>query len=147
MMSTHYDLENFYEPSEDFPYDKLDFDYDKLDGDDILNELPPALQYFVKMKIQNEIQDTLSKIISIIYDSTDYRLKIATLVMAFGLPMFMGKSQTQVAKKHGVTKQALSKSIKKMQKLFGLTPTRGQKSEKACEKYRQLQLDKNNKKI
>ncbi len=143
-MSTHYDIDSFFEPSEDFPYDKLDFDYDKLDGDNILEELPPMLQYYVRVKIQNEIQDTLSKIISIIYDSTDYRLKIATIVMAFDLPMFMGKSQTHVAQIHGVTKQALSKSIKKMQKLFHLDPTRGQKSKTACEKYRQIQLNKNN---
>ena len=143
-MSTHYDLDSFYEPSEDFPYDKIDFDYDKLDGDEILEELPPTLQYYVKLKIRNEVQDTLSKVISIIYDSVDYRLKIATIVMAFDLPMFMGKSQTHVAKAHGVTKQALSKSIKKMQSLFGLTPTRGQKSEKACEKYRQINLDRHN---
>lgn len=143
-MSTHYDIDSFFEPSEDFPYDKIDFDYDKLDGDEILEELPPTLQYYVKTKIQNEIQDTLSKIISIIYDSTDYRLKIATIVMAFGLPLFMGRSQTDVAKNHGVTKQALSKSIKKMQKAFGLSPTRGQKSQEACEKYRQIQLNKKN---
>lgn len=143
-MSTHYDLDTFYEPSEDFPYDKIDFDYNALDGDDILEELPPVLQHYIKLKISNEVQDTLSKVISMIYDSMDYRLKIATIVMAFDLPMFMGKSQTDVAKSHGVTKQALSKSIKKMQAIFGLHPTRGQKSKKACEKYRQIQIKRHN---
>ena len=143
-MSTHYDLESFYEPSEDFPYDKIDFDYNALDGDDILGELPPVLQEYIQLKIGNEVQDTLSKVIAMIYDSMDYRLKIATIVMAFDLPMFMGKSQTDVAKSHGVTKQALSKSIKKMQSAFGLNPTRGQKSKKACEKYRQIQLKRHN---
>ena len=141
-MSTHYDSSQFYEPSVDFDYDSIDFNYHSIDEDSILEELPPIIQMYVKQKIKAEVQDALSRVLSLVYDSSDYRLKVATIVMAFGLPMFMGKSQKTVAELHGVSKQALSKSIKRLQKMFRLPPTRGQKSEKACEKYRQIQLNK-----
>ena len=129
----------------DFDYDSIDFDYDKLDGDDIISEMPPILQEYINEKIRREVQDALTRVIALIYDSSNYRLKLATIVCAFGLPLFMGKSMKDIAAMHGVTKQALSKSVKLFQKNFGLPPTRGQKSLAACEKYRTVQLNRNKK--
>jgi len=127
----------------EFDYDSIDFDYDKLDKDGILSEMPDVLQEYIKEKVRREVQDALTRVIALIYDSSNYRLKIATIVCSFGLPLFLGKSMKEIAEMHGVTKQALSKSVKLFQKNFGLPPTRGQKSLAACEKYRKIQLERN----
>lgn len=128
------------EGSVDFDYASIDFDYNEMDGDEIIAEMPPIVQDYIRIKIRREVQDALTRVIALIYDSPNYRLKIATIVVSFGLPLFLGKSMKQIAEMHGVTKQALSKSVKGFQKKFGLPPTRGQKSQDACEKYRQVQL-------
>jgi hypothetical protein len=130
------------EGSVDFDYDSIDFDYDRLDGEDIISEMPPVLQVYIKEKVRREVQDALTRVIALIYDSNNYRLKVATIVCSFGLPLFLGKSMKDIAGMHGVTKQALSKSVKLFQKNFGLPPTRGQKSLSACEKYKQIQLER-----
>jgi hypothetical protein len=126
----------------EFDYDSIDFDYDKLD-DGVITEMPDVLQQYIKEKVRREVQDALTRVIALIYDSSNYRLKIATIVCSFGLPLFLGKSMKDIALMHGVTKQALSKSVKLFQKNFGLPPTRGQKSLAACETYKKIQLEKN----
>ena len=128
------------EGSVDFDYESIDFDFDQMDGDELLSEMPIVIQDYIQIKIRREVQDALTRVIALIYDSSNYRLKIATIVVSFGLPLFLGKSMKHIADMHGVTKQALSKSVKGFQKKFGLPPTRGQKSQAACEKYRQVQL-------
>jgi hypothetical protein len=133
------------EASVDFDYDSIDFNYDRLDGEDIIGEMPPVLQEYIKEKIRMEVQDALTRVVAIIYDSNNYKLKLATIVCAFGLPLFLGKSMKEIAELHGITRQALSKSVKLFQKNFGLPPTRGQKSLEACEKYRKIQLERNKK--
>ena len=98
------------------------------------------IQELVKELARQETQDALTKIIALIYDSHNYRLKLAAIVQAFGLPLFHGKTQKEIAEDHGVTKQALSKSIKRFQKEFDLPICSGQKSLEACENYRKSAL-------
>lgn len=129
----------------DFDYESIDFDFEKLDADDVISQMPEVLQEFIKEKIRREVQDALTRVIALIYDSSNYRLKVATIVCAFGLPLFLGRSMKEIADMHGVTKQALSKSVKLFQKTFGLPPVRGQKSLAACETYRKIQLERNKK--
>tara|TARA_A100001037_G_C15046397_1_gene587963 strand:- start:369 stop:785 length:417 start_codon:yes stop_codon:yes gene_type:complete len=129
----------------DFDYDSIDFDFEKLDADDVISQMPEVLQEFIKEKIRREVQDALTRVIALIYDSNNYRLKVATIVCAFGLPLFLGRSMREIAEMHGVTKQALSKSVKLFQKTFGLPPVRGQKSLAACKAYREIQLERNRK--
>ncbi len=128
------------EGSVDFDYDAIDFDYDRLDSEEIIENMPPVLQEYLKEKIRREVQDALTQVIAIIYDSNNYKLKLATIVCSFGLPLFLGKSMKEIAEIHGVTRQALSKAVKQFQKNFNLPPTRGQKSLAACETYKQVQL-------
>ena len=116
------------EGSVDFDYESIDFDYDRLDAEEIIENMPPV--------------QGLTQVIAIIYDSNNYKLKLATIVCSFGLPLFLGKSMSEIAKMHGVTRQALSKSVKQFQKNFNLPPTRGQKSLAACEKYKQAQIER-----
>lgn len=130
------------EGSVDFDYDSIDFDYDRIDGEEVIEHMPPVLREYVKEKIRTEVQDALTRVIALIYDSNNYRLKLATIVCSFGLPLFLGKSMKEIALMHGVTRQALSKSVKLFQGDFGLPPVRGQKSLAACETYRTIQLER-----
>jgi hypothetical protein len=133
---------SYREASVDFDYDAVDQpDFSKLD-DKVFEELPEVLQEYVQQRIRAEVRDAMTQLLSMIYDSSNYRLRIATIVCSFGLPLFLGKSMKDIAGLHGVTKQALSKSVKLFQKQFDLSPTRGQKSLKACEKYKQIQLQR-----
>ena len=138
-MSTHYR-----EAHVEFDYDSVDKpNFESLDKA-VYDELPEVLQDYIKERIRAEVRDALTRSMALIYDSSNYRLKIATIVCAFGLPLFLGKSMKGIADAHGVTKQALSKSVKLFQKKFDLSPTRAQKSLQACEKYRQIQLQRHN---
>lgn len=138
-MSTHYR-----EAHVEFDYDSVDKpDFEAID-EAVYDQLPEVLQEYIKERIRAEVRDALTRSMALIYDSSNYRLKIATIVCAFGLPLFLGKSMKDIAELHGVTKQALSKSVKLFQKKFDLSPTRAQKSLQACEKYRQIQLQRHN---
>jgi hypothetical protein len=128
----------------DFDYDSIDFG-DKPPSDEIIDDMPELLRQYVDERVRAEVQDALTRVIALIYDSNNYRLKLATIVCAFGLPLFLGKSMKDIAAIHGVTRQALSKSVKLFQKNFNLPPVRGQKSLKACEKYREIQIKRNKK--
>lgn len=128
----------------DFDYDSIDFG-DKLPSDEIIDDMPELLRQYVDERVRAEVQDALTRVIALIYDSNNYKLKLATIVCAFGLPLFLGKSMKDIAAIHGVTRQALSKSVKLFQKNFNLPPVRGQKSLEACEKYREIQIKRNKK--
>lgn len=128
----------------DFDYDSIDFG-DKSSGDEIIEDMPELLRQYVDERVRAEVQDALTRVIALIYDSNNYKLKLATIVCAFGLPLFLGKSMKDIAIIHGVTRQALSKSVKLFQKNFNLPPVRGQKSLEACEKYREIQIKRNKK--
>lgn len=128
----------------DFDYDSIDFG-DKSSSDEIIEDMPELLRQYVDDRVRAEVQDALTRVIALIYDSNNYKLKLATIVCAFGLPLFLGKSMKDIAAIHGVTRQALSKSVKLFQKNFNLPPVRGQKSLEACEKYREIQIKRNKK--
>jgi len=128
----------------DFDYDSIDFG-DKSSSDEIIDDMPELLRQYVDERVRAEVQDALTRVIALIYDSNNYKLKLATIVCAFGLPLFLGKSMKDIAAIHGVTRQALSKSVKLFQKNFNLPPVRGQKSLEACEKYREIQINRNKK--
>lgn len=128
----------------DFDYDSIDFG-DKSSSDEIIEDMPELLRQYVDERVRAEVQDALTRVIALIYDSNNYKLKLATIVCAFGLPLFLGKSMKDIAGIHGVTRQALSKSVKLFQKNFNLPPVRGQKSLEACEKYREIQINRNKK--
>lgn len=128
----------------DFDYDSIDFG-NKSSSDEIIEEMPELLREYVDERVRAEVQDALTRVIALIYDSNNYKLKLATIVCAFGLPLFLGKSMKDIAAIHGVTRQALSKSVKLFQKNFNLPPVRGQKSLEACEKYREIQIKRNKK--
>ena len=75
----------------DFDYDSIDFG-DKSSSDEIIEDMPDLLRQYVDERVRAEVQDALTRVIALIYDSNNYKLKLATIVCAFGLPLFLGKS-------------------------------------------------------
>lgn len=69
------------------------------------------------------------------------RLEIDTLMMTLGMEQMLGvKSQTELAKKYGITRAAISARVKSWQKFLGLRTTSTMKSPSACQSYRNSRL-------
>lgn len=62
------------------------------------------------------------------------------LIVALGMNILEGKTQTQIAQSYGMTKAAFSFRVKKWQRLLGLKPSCLMKSERACRAYRRARL-------
>lgn len=62
------------------------------------------------------------------------------LVFALGLNLLEGATETDIAKRYSMTRQAFSVRVKKWQKLLGLRPSIFMKSEKACRSYQKARV-------
>lgn len=79
--------------------------------------------------------ESLERAVMLLADSRRPRLDIDVLIFATGLYARLGLSGTKLAEKHGITRAAFSKRCKIVQKKLGIPPSRGMKSEKACQTY------------
>jgi hypothetical protein len=138
----------------ELPQASVDFDYDEIDRRlgpqqivedeakekllEFLRENPEYVEEalgHIKSKVTDAVKDTLIKFICIVIESRNYLLMIDIAILATGIPLYQGCSYEEIATKHGITKQALSKRVIAFQKRFNLPPTRAQKSLKARESY------------
>ncbi len=62
------------------------------------------------------------------------------LVIALGLNLLEGATETSIAKKYKMTRQAFSVRVKKWQKLLHLRPSIFMKSDRACKSYKRAQI-------
>jgi hypothetical protein len=68
------------------------------------------------------------------------RLTVECLAVALGLSAYNGESMTTIAKRHGVTRAAVSKRCVDITTQLNLPPSRAMRSEKARKTYRNSQL-------
>ena len=71
------------------------------------------------------------------------RLTVECLAVALGLSAYNGESMTVIAKRHGVTRAAVSKRCVDITTQLNLPPSRAMRSEKARKTYRNSQLKRN----
>ncbi len=71
------------------------------------------------------------------------RLTVECLAVALGLSAYNGESMTSIAKRHGVTRAAVSKRCVDITTQLNLPPSRAMRSEKARKTYRNSQLKRN----
>jgi hypothetical protein len=71
------------------------------------------------------------------------RLTVECLAVALSLSAYNGQSMTEIAKRHGVTRAAVSKRCVDITIQLNLPPSRAMRSEKARNIYRQAQLKRN----
>jgi hypothetical protein len=132
----------------DYPQASCGFDYDAVDESIARHDkavrqragasIPAAVVLAITEPMRTS--DALFKFIALVIDSTDYLLKIDVAIAAIGIPLYQGCSYTEMAAKHGISKQAFDKHVLKFQKDFQLPITRSQKSPQARLSYKQHQL-------
>ncbi len=86
--------------------------------------------------------DGIIKLLAMLLASDHLRLELLTLCAAFGMGALLGgRSFAAMAQECGISKQAFSKRVLRMQDAFGLNPWRGQKCKAARENYREKQKE------
>lgn len=83
--------------------------------------------------------ELVSRLLWELIDADNPRLQAKCLAFVFGL---IGKSETEIASEEAVGKAAVSKRCIRLKQAFGLKPSRGMKSDKACNSYRIRQTGK-----
>lgn len=104
---------------------------------DIAAELDQPVQPAVVDSAQASA-DALASFCARIRSVSNPLLVFDAVCYATGVLALDGVSQTELAKRHGVSRAAFSKIATQWCKTFGLKPSRGMKSERAREVYAQL---------
>jgi hypothetical protein len=84
--------------------------------------------------------EILRRLVADIVAEDNTRLTIDCLTIALGLRVYSGDSMTKIAKRHGITRAAVSKRCVDITERLKLPPSRAMRSEKARKIYRRSQL-------
>jgi hypothetical protein len=84
--------------------------------------------------------EILRRLVADIVSEDNTRLTIDCLTIALGLRVYAGDSMTKVAKRHGITRAAVSKRCVDITERLKLPPSRAMRSEKARNIYQRSQL-------
>jgi transposase-like protein len=130
------------DPAE-FPQASVGFDFDAVDESLALHDRRADQERRLQVVVAPmRTSDALFKFIALVIDSNDYRLEIDVAIAAIGHPLYQGCSFTDMAKKHGISKQAFDKRVIRFQKDFQLPITRAQKSTAARASYQRTQVER-----
>ncbi len=84
--------------------------------------------------------EILRRLVADIVSEDNTRLTIDCLSIALGLRVYAGDSMTHIAKRHGITRAAVSKRCVDITERLKLPPSRAMRSEKARNIYQRSQL-------
>ena len=90
--------------------------------------------------ITHDVIDVLRHFVADLISEGNTRLTVECLAVALGLSAYNGESMTSIAKRHGVTRAAVSKRCVDITTQLNLPPSRAMRSEKARNTYRRSQL-------
>ena len=125
------------DPSAAFDKASYDFNYDFLDSQEKPTENLEGVEIAYGCQMLRWVFERLQEA----KNEGIRRLEIDTLMMTLGMEQMLGvKSQTELAKKYGVTRAAISARVKSWQKFLGLRTTSTMKSPSACQSYRKSRL-------
>ena len=88
----------------------------------------------------NSATEILRRLVADIIYEDNTRLTIDCLSIALGLRVYEGDSMTRIAKRHGITRAAVSKRCVDITERLKLPPSRAMRSEKARKTYRNSQI-------
>ena len=88
----------------------------------------------------DKILDLLRRLIAEILSQGNARLTLECLALACGLGTLQGESMTSIAKRHGLTRAAVSKRCVDITEKLNLPPSRSMRSKKARRAYRKAQI-------
>ena len=95
------------------------------------NEAPAPLR---------EATEVLRHLVADLVSEGNMRLTMECLALALGLSAYNGESMTEIAKRHGISRAAVSKRCVDITERLNLPPSRGMRSEMARKIYRRSQL-------
>ena len=125
------------DPSVAFDKASYDFSYDFLDSQEKPSETLEGVEIAYGCQMLRWVFERLQGA----KNEGIRRLEIDTLMMTLGMEQMLGvKSQTELAKKYGITRAAISARVKSWQKFLGLRTTSTMKSPSACQSYRNSRL-------
>ncbi|XHR27639.1 MAG: hypothetical protein ACFUZC_17065 [Chthoniobacteraceae bacterium] len=88
----------------------------------------------------DKILDLLRRLIAEILSQGNARLTLECLALACGLGTLQGESMTSIAKRHGLSRAAVSKRCVDITEKLNLPPSRSMRSKKARKAYRKAQI-------
>jgi hypothetical protein len=91
----------------------------------------------------HDVADVLRHFVADLIAEGNTRLTVECLAVALGLCAYNGESMTAIAKRHGVTRAAVSKRCVDITERLNLPPSRAMRSETARKTYRKSQLKRN----
>jgi hypothetical protein len=96
-----------------------------------------------RKKYHDDVLEAVRWIITYLSKYRRPAIALDALTFATGLMILEpGRSETSIAEKHGISRQAFSKLVTKISKQLNLTPSRGMKSRQAREAYRVCQIER-----
>jgi hypothetical protein len=87
-----------------------------------------------------EITDVLRHFVADLLSEGNTRLTVECLAIALGLSAYNGESMTTIAKRHGVSRAAVSKRCVDITERLNLPPSRAMRSTRARKVYQKAQL-------
>jgi hypothetical protein len=93
--------------------------------------------------INKDAIEVLRHFVADLISEGNTRLTVECLAVALGLCAYNGESMTTIAKRHGVTRAAVSKRCVDITRQLNLPPSRAMRSEKARKIYRSSQIRTN----
>lgn len=89
------------------------------------------------------VTDVLRHFVADLLSEGNTRLTIECLAIALGLSAYDGETMTDIAKRHGITRAAVSKRCVDITERLNLTPSRAMRSTRARRIYQKAQLKRN----
>ena len=89
----------------------------------------------------DKVLDTLRRLIAEVLSQGNARLTLECLALACGLTTLQGESMTDIAKRHGISRAAVSKRCVDITEKLNLPPSRAMRSKKARKTYRKAQIE------
>ncbi len=116
-----------------FPHDELDQKLNK--------EIEGEVQRRTKHEVAQAVWEGVTRFAVEVLQRENPRLTVQSFAFAAGLYVLEGKSETEIAKEHGITRAAVSRRVVEITKSLGLPPSRGMKSAQSRTKYRNARLN------
>jgi hypothetical protein len=89
--------------------------------------------------VDERVMDVLRRLLGEVLTQKNARLTLECLAVACGLTTLQGESMTSIAKRHGVSRAAVSKRCVDITEKLNLPPSRAMRSPNARKVYRNVQ--------
>lgn len=97
-------------------------------------------------QVTPKTREVIARLVADFMYSRDPQRRAKCYDFVFGLCIQPGISESEIARSEGVCRAAISKECTEIKEMFGVRPSRGMKSDHACDTYRKRELQKPRKK-